>query len=322
MRRAVAELGITYPVALDNNYAIWQGFDNRFWPAHYFIDGLGRIRAHHFGEGDYSASEQIIRQLLTEAGITNLPAGGSGVSAATGAQAAPDDADMRSPETYLGYGRTQNFASEAAVLPDAPKTYAAPGALVLNQWALAGSWIVHKNEIALAHAPGAIVFRFHARDLHLVVGPGTDGKPIRFRVTLDGAAPAANHGVDIDASGNGIIEEQRLYQLIRQSDAVREHTFSIEFLDDGVQAYARHIRIIVAAHSVTGGPTVHQYPLGLPLAEAVDRACVRERDSAQTLAPKASPRCWPVDQGARRAARRADIRGEILAAARLLRACR
>src|SRR5580704_13314165 len=228
VRRAVAELGITYPVALDNNYAIWQGFDNRFWPAHYFIDGLGRIRAHHFGEGDYAASEQIIRQLLTEAGISNLPASSSSVPGATGAQAAPDDADMHSPETYLGYGRTQNFASESAVLPDAPEAYAAPGALALNQWALAGSWIVHKNEIVLAHAPGAIVFRFHARDLHLVVGPGTNGKPVRFRVTLDGAAPAANHGVDIDASGNGIIQEQRLYQLIRQSDAVREHTFSIE----------------------------------------------------------------------------------------------
>jgi cytochrome c biogenesis protein CcdA/thiol-disulfide isomerase/thioredoxin len=238
VRRAVAELGITYPVALDNNYAIWQGFDNRFWPAHYFIDGLGRIRAHHFGEGDYQGSEQIIRQLLTEAGITNLPAGGSAVSAATGAQAAADDADMHSPETYLGYGRTQNFASQSALLPDAPKAYAAPGALALNQWALAGSWIVHKNEIVLAHAPGAIVFRFHARDLHLVIGPGANARPVRFRVTLDGGAPAANHGVDIDARGNGIIQEQRLYQLIRQSDAVREHTFSIEFLDDGVQAYA------------------------------------------------------------------------------------
>jgi cytochrome c biogenesis protein CcdA/thiol-disulfide isomerase/thioredoxin len=238
VRRAVAELGITYPVALDNNYAIWQGFDNRFWPAHYVIDGLGRIRAHHFGEGDYERSEQIIRQLLTEAGITNLPASGSGVTAATGVQAAADDADMRSAETYVGYGRAQNFNSESTLLPDAPKTYAAPGTLALNQWALTGSWIVHKNEIVLVHAPGAIVFRFHARDLHLVVGPGANGRPVRFRVTLDGTAPATNHGVDIDASGNGIILEQRLYQLIRQPDAVREYTFSIEFLDDGVQAYA------------------------------------------------------------------------------------
>jgi hypothetical protein len=145
---------------------------------------------------------------------------------------------MRSAETYVGYGRAQNFNSESTLLPDAPKTYAAPGTLALNQWALTGSWIVHKNEIVLVHAPGAIVFRFHARDLHLVVGPGANGRPVRFRVTLDGTAPATNHGVDIDASGNGIILEQRLYQLIRQPDAVREYTFSIEFLDDGVQAYA------------------------------------------------------------------------------------
>jgi cytochrome c biogenesis protein CcdA/thiol-disulfide isomerase/thioredoxin len=238
VRRAVSDLGITYPVALDNNYAIWQGFNNEYWPAHYFIDATGQIRGHHFGEGNYGESEQTLRQLLTQAGYTNLPAAGIGAAAAVGVQAAADEAHDQSPETYIGYRRAQSFSSPGGIVQDHPHTYAVPRSLDLNQWALAGTWTVDPEKALLTSSPGKIVYRFYARDLHLVLGPGTDGKPVRYRVQLDGAAPGPNHGADTDASGAGIIKEQRLYQLIRQSGEVGAHTFSIEFLDSDVQAYS------------------------------------------------------------------------------------
>ena len=237
VRRAVSDLKITYPVALDNDYAIWQGFNNQYWPAHYFIDSQGHIRAHHFGEGGYDESETTIRQLLTEAGYTGLPPAGIEPARALGVQAAADEAHDQSPETYVGYQRAENFSSVGGFAQDRPKLYAAPGALTLNQWALAGTWAVDPEKAVLRAAPGKIEFRFLARDLHLVLGPG-GGKPVRFRVLLDGAAPAASHGADTDADGQGVVTEQRLYQLIRQSGDVREHVFSIEFLDPGVQAYS------------------------------------------------------------------------------------
>lgn len=238
VRRAVADLGITYPVALDDDYAIWQGFNNQYWPAHYFIDSQGRIRAHHFGEGNYAESEATIRQLLGEAGYADLPPAGIEAARAAGVQAPADEAHLQSPETYLGYGRASNFSSAGGFAQDRPEDYLSPGTLALNHWALAGSWVVDPEKAMLRAAPGKIVFRFFARDLHLVLGPGSDGKPVRFRVLLDGEAPAAGHGVDTDAGGQGVVKEQRLYQLIRQSGDVREHVFSIEFLDGGVQAYA------------------------------------------------------------------------------------
>jgi len=237
VRRAVHDLGIVYPVALDNDYSIWRGFNNQYWPAHYFIDVEGRIRAHHFGEGEYDRSEAIIRQLLTEAGAKDLRQVATTASGA-GVQVAPDLADMRSAETYIGYARANHFASSPEIAPDRSQMYTAPAKPSLNQWGLAGSWTVTKERAVLDRAGGKIFFRFHARDLHLVLGPGTAGKSVRFRVTLDGAAPGANHGVDTDSDGAGAVSEQRLYQLIRQSGDIGEHTFTIEFLDDGVQAYA------------------------------------------------------------------------------------
>jgi cytochrome c biogenesis protein CcdA/thiol-disulfide isomerase/thioredoxin len=237
VRRAVADLKIIYPVALDNDYAIWQGFNNQYWPAHYFIDATGHIRAHHFGEGNYDESEQTIRTLLTEAGQSGLPPPGMDPRSAVGVQAPPDEAHDQSPETYVGYRRADNFASPGGFAQDQAHAYSVPAALKLNQWALGGSWNVDPEKAVLRASGGKIEFRFFARDLHLVLGPG-GGKPVHFRVTLDGAAPAANHGADTDSSGAGIIDGQRLYQLIRQSGDVSEHVFSIEFLDPGVQAYS------------------------------------------------------------------------------------
>jgi cytochrome c biogenesis protein CcdA/thiol-disulfide isomerase/thioredoxin len=238
VRRAVSELGVTYPVALDDNYAIWQGFNNQYWPAHYFIDATGHIRSHHFGEGNYEESEQTIRQLLVQAGYTNLPPPGMESVKTTGVQAPGDEAHDQSPETYIGYARAQNFRSRGGLLQDRPQTYAVPPSLKLNQWALGGIWSVDHEKAVLDKGPGKIAYRFYARDLHLVLGPAPDGRPIRFRVHLDGSAPGANHGADTDANGDGVIKEQRLYQLIRQASAVGEHVFSIEFLDPDVQAYS------------------------------------------------------------------------------------
>jgi len=238
VRRAVDELGIAYPVALDDQFAIWQGFDNNYWPAHYFIDAAGHIRGHHFGEGDYEESEQWIRMLLTEAGYMHLPPPGTGIETAGGVQAAADLAHEQSPETYLGYDRARNFASRGGFVQDRLQDYSIPSSLDRNQWALSGPWSVGSERALLGTAPGKIVFNFYARDLHLVLGPGASGKPVRFRVQLDGADPGPNRGADIDATGLGAIKEERLYQLIRQSGAVAGHVFSIEFLDGDAAAYA------------------------------------------------------------------------------------
>ncbi|MCX7514264.1 cytochrome c biogenesis protein DipZ [Frateuria sp. STR12] len=234
--RAVKELGVDYPVALDNDYAIWQGFNNQYWPAHYFIDASGRIRAHHFGEGNYAQSEDIIRQLLTEAGHTDLPAGYV-QPGAKGAQAAGSGDAMRSPETYVGYARAAHFAGGAVAHDDA-WDYRAPATLTPGQWSLDGRWNVHAENAVLEHAGGRIVYRFRGRDLHLVLGPGANGKPVRFRVTLDGKPPGDDHGMDVDANGYGTVTEQRLYQLVRQKHGNGERLFEITFLDPGVRAYA------------------------------------------------------------------------------------
>ena len=240
---AVDELKITYPVAIDNDFAIWRGFNNRYWPAHYFIDGKGQIRAHHFGEGNYKQSEQIIRQLLRENGATlpDEPAQAMAMAAASPREGVERQADMRnlkSPETYLGHGRAENFASPGGQRNDQAAEYTVPTSLALNQWALAGNWTVGDEDAQLQRAGGRIAFRFHARDLHLVLAPGADGKPVRYRVRVDNKAPGAAAGGDISADGSGVVKEHRLYQLIRQDGDVGERTFEIEFLDPGVHAYA------------------------------------------------------------------------------------
>lgn len=238
VQHAVGDLGVHYPVALDNDYAIWRGFDNHYWPAHYFIDSQGRIRGHHFGEGDYEESEKTLRALLTEAGYTDLPSLGGGPASAMGAQAAPDTADDQTGETYVGYRRANGFRSPGGLVRDRAQAYRIPPSLDHNEWALAGTWVDDPEKAVLQAAPGAIEFRFHARDLHLVLGPGKEGKPIRFRVLLDGAPPGDNHGADTDSGGVGTVKDQRLYQLIRQTGRVGEHVFSIDFLDGDVQAYS------------------------------------------------------------------------------------
>ena len=235
--KAVQDLRITYPVALDSNYAIWKAFNNQYWPAHYFIDANGVVRYHHFGEGEYDESERVIQELLKEKNANLNVAGLVDVKAA-GAEAAADLSDVRSPETYVGYARGQNFASPEEIAADAEQKYSLPLRLNLNQWGLEGKWEVSDEHAALVTAPGTITFRFHARDLHLVLGPAKDGKPIRFRVLLDGGAPLENHGMDVDEDGNGVVRGYRLYQLIRQTGKVQDRTFEIQFLDPGVQAYA------------------------------------------------------------------------------------
>ncbi|AWV04660.1 cytochrome c biogenesis protein DipZ [Burkholderia sp. JP2-270] len=240
VKKAVHDLGIDYPVAIDNGYSIWRAFGNEYWPAHYFIDAQGRIRHHHFGEGEYAQSERAIQSLLAEAGhpeALNVPLGLAGAPA-KGALAAADAADVRSPETYVGYARAEDFSSPGGVVRDAAHRYDAPARPGLNDWGLAGTWQVGAERASLAAPSGRIVYRFHARDLHLVLGPGANGQPVRFRVTLDGAAPGAAHGADVDALGYGTVTGQRLYQLVRQPGAIADRTFAIEFLDPGVDAYA------------------------------------------------------------------------------------
>jgi cytochrome c biogenesis protein CcdA/thiol-disulfide isomerase/thioredoxin len=239
VKRAVQELKIEYPVAIDNDYAIWRAFNNQYWPAHYFIDAQGRIRFHHFGEGDEAHSEQVIRQLLAEAGAKTAATAAEAVTVrADGIQAPADFAAVQSPETYIGYERADHFQSPGGLVRDRRQLYTAPAPLPLNGWALAGDWTVEGERAVLGAAGGRIAFRFHARDLHLVLGPGEDGKPVRFRVRIDGAAPGQDHGVDSDGDGQGTVSEQRLYQLVRQEDASKDRTFEIEFLDPGVQAFA------------------------------------------------------------------------------------
>ncbi|POA16845.1 cytochrome C biogenesis protein [Pseudomonas sp. FW300-N1A1] len=235
--RAMKKLGINYPVALDNDYTIWRAFNNQYWPAHYFADAQGRIRYHHFGEGNYAESERVIQQLLREAGASTVPDGLISVSA-QGMQRAARMSEVKSPETYVGYQRLAHFVPAASLTPDAVADYKVPAVLTLNDWALDGQWNVGAEHATSAAAGSRIVYRFHARDLHLVLGPGVEGKPVRFKVTVDGQAPGDAHGMDVAPDGSGSVTEQRLYQLVRQPGDVAERTFSIEFLDPGVSAYA------------------------------------------------------------------------------------
>ncbi|MFL6729454.1 MAG: cytochrome c biogenesis protein DipZ [Sphingomicrobium sp.] len=233
--KAIADLGIRYPVALDNQYRLWRALDNHYWPAHYFVDAQGRVRYHHFGEGEYAMSERVIRQLLAEAGHAPRDVG---MAQATGggAEAAAALDDVKSGETYIGYARAENFASPGGLARDQLKAYA-PAPLELNHWALAGPWLDRKQS-AVTFAPGSrLSFRFHARDLHLVLGPA-GGKPVRFRVTIDGQPPRGDAGVDVAADGSGVVKEQRLYQLVRQKGPIRDRTFTITFVDPGAEAFA------------------------------------------------------------------------------------
>jgi cytochrome c biogenesis protein CcdA/thiol-disulfide isomerase/thioredoxin len=239
VRKATKDLGVTYPVAIDNNYAIWRAFDNNYWPAHYFIDAQGRVRFHHFGEGEYEKSEAVIRQLLAEAGHADVTkVAMTADHAMQGVEMPADNGALQSPETYVGYARAENFASPGGARQDQPKDYASPAHPALNEWGFAGIWKIGEENATLERANGSIVYRFHARDLHLVLGPGADGKPVRFRVTIDGRAPGASHGTDVSDDGSGTVTGQRLYQLVRQRGDIADRTFSIEFLDPGVQAYA------------------------------------------------------------------------------------
>jgi thiol-disulfide isomerase/thioredoxin len=235
VQNAVLELKVVYPIAIDSKHKIWNAFNNEYWPAQYLVDAKGRIRYHHFGEGDYGEIEGVIQELLKENGATGVASDKTSVSA-VGIEAAPDWTDGRSPETYVGYGQARNFASPEKVRKDSVQLYSAPVQPSLNQWGLSGSWNVNAESAVLQTAPGKIVFRFHSRDLHLIVAPTKDGKPVRFRVTLDGAAPGENCGVDTVPDGSGQIREPRLYQLIRQKGPIVDRTFEIEFLDPGVQA--------------------------------------------------------------------------------------
>ncbi len=236
VKAAVADLKIGYPVAIDSDYAIWRAFDNQYWPAHYFIDAQGHMRYHHFGEGHYDESERVIQTLLAEAGDKGYGPGLVSVNAA-GAEAAASMTETQSPETYIGYSRAANFVSPGGAVKDESHDYAL-ATPKLDQWSLGGDWTIGEEKATLNKEGGRITYRFRARDLHLVLGPTTEEKQIRFRVTIDGAAPGADHGADTDADGHGVVNEHRLYQLIRESGGVSDHTFEIEFLDPGVQAYA------------------------------------------------------------------------------------
>jgi len=236
VQQAVQEMRITYPVVTDNNYGVWLAFDNHYWPALYFADAQGRIRHHHFGEGEYGQSEMVIQQLLAEAGSTG--AGMDMVSVdPTGLEVPADWASLRSPENYTGYERTEGFASPSGLVPGKPHAYAVPARLRLNQWALSGDWTMEEEAATLNAASGQVACRFHARDVNLVMGPATPGTSLRFRVGIDGQPPGGAHGTDTDADGNGTLSQQRVYQLIRQPGPITERTFEITFPDPGAQAY-------------------------------------------------------------------------------------
>jgi thiol-disulfide isomerase/thioredoxin len=237
VRRAVQEIGVGYPVAIDNDYAVWRAFGNHYWPALYFADANGRIRHHHFGEGEYAQSEMVIQQLLAEAGSADVSHETVAVDA-PGVEAPADWASLGSPENYTGYERTENFASPGGAVPGEPHNYTAPARLPLNSWALSGDWTMEEQATTLNTASGQITCRFHARDLHLVMGPAAPGTSVGFRVLLDGQPPGAAHGTDVDGQGHGTVTEQRLYQLIRQSGTIIDRTFEIVFPGPGVQAYA------------------------------------------------------------------------------------
>jgi thiol-disulfide isomerase/thioredoxin len=229
IQQATKERGIDYPVAVDNDYEVWSAFDNNYWPALYFVDTQGIIRDHHFGEGRYEESERVIQRLL---GVERELVSVEGL----GVEAEADWQHLRTPESYLGYDRSEHFASPDGTAFDQRRAYALPGHLRLNHWALAGEWTIGRENVVLDQAGGTIACRFHARDAHLVLSPGAL-EPIPFRLLLDGEAPGRSHGVDVDEGGNGLLRDGRLYQLVRGRDAVRERTLEITFLEPGAEAY-------------------------------------------------------------------------------------
>jgi thiol-disulfide isomerase/thioredoxin len=237
VRRAVKDLRVDYPVVVDNDYAIWSAFDNHYWPALYFVDAEGQIRHHRFGEGDDEQSEMVVQRLLTDAGAEGIDHDLVSVDA-RGVEAAADWDSLWSPENHLGYARSESFASPDGAVLDSPHVYVASARLRLNHWALAGNWTVKRGATVLNQAGGQIVYRFHARDLHLVMAPPARGTPVRFRVRIDGQPPGTGHGADVDDQGNGTVTEPRLHQLVRQPGSVTERTFEVTFLDSSVQAYA------------------------------------------------------------------------------------
>ena len=235
VNRAIKDMKIHIPIAVDNKKEIWNAFNNRYWPALYIIDARGRIQHHQFGEGNYDKSEKVIQQLLVEAGAKDIDDNLVSVQA-EGIEAAPDLNNLGSPETYLGYERTENFASSRIVY-DRRNDYSPPSTLMLNQWSLAGEWTIGEKSILLNKANGKIQFQFHARDVHIVMGPKVPGTPARFRIRIDGKPPGLMHGLDVDEFGNGTVSEQRLYQVVRQPSPISRHLFEIEFLDVGVEAF-------------------------------------------------------------------------------------
>jgi thiol-disulfide isomerase/thioredoxin len=236
VRKAVSDLNVGYPVPIDSNHSIWRAFRNEYWPADYLIDAKGRIRYRHFGEGDYEKSERAIQMLLKEDGATALDESLVRITA-DGAEA-PPGGDVRSPETYVGYARAENFASRERMARDSRKTYSPPASLTLNQWGLGGSWKAGAESGVLDSAPGKIVFRFHSRDLHMVLGPARNGTPVRFKIRLNGGEPGGNHGSDSAADGSGEVREPRMYQLVRQKGPIQDMIFEIEFLDPGIEAFS------------------------------------------------------------------------------------
>jgi thiol-disulfide isomerase/thioredoxin len=237
VRRAVGQMRIEYPVVIDNDYAVWRAFDNQYWPALYLADARGRVRQHHFGEGEYEQSEIAIQRLLKEAGAA--ASGAELVSVeASGVEAPADWQNLKSAENYVGHQRTEHFASKGGSQLDRRRLYATPARLALNQWALAGEWTMGSAATVLNSPSGRIVYRFHARDLHLVMGPPRQATSVRFRVSLDGQPPGPAHGLDVDEKGNGSVVEPRLYQLIRQPRPIVDRQFEIEFLDPGVEAFS------------------------------------------------------------------------------------
>jgi thiol-disulfide isomerase/thioredoxin len=236
VRRATEEMAVGYPVPLDSDYAVWDAFSNRYWPAVYIADAGGRIRHHQFGEGGYEECERVIQQLLREAGREGI--GDDLVSVAPdGFEAQADWTNLKTPETYLGYDQAQNFASPGGAELDEPRTYVAPDPLKLNRWALSGDWTVERRASVLNRADGRIAFRFHARDVHLVMGPRARGTSVPFRVLVDGEPPGDAHGLDVDEEGHGTVAQQRLYQLIRERGSITDRTFEITFLAPDVEAY-------------------------------------------------------------------------------------
>ena len=236
VRWAARELAVEYPIAVDSDYRVWEAFANRYWPAVYIADAEGRIRHHQFGEGGYAECEMVIQRLLREAGRDGVSDRLVSV-AGDGFEAQADWANLETPETYLGYEQAQNFASPGGAALDEPRTYVAPDSLRLNRWALSGDWTVENGASVLNRADGRIAFRFHARDVHLVMAPRAPGTSVPFRVSVDGEPPGDAHGLDVDEQGNGSVTQPRLYQLIRERRRITDRTFEIAFLAPGVEAY-------------------------------------------------------------------------------------